>query len=874
MHPYLEYVNPYLGNRLAQFKMDKEFIRADGCCLFDREGNQYLDMIASYGALPFGYNHAAIWQAIKEVESRQEPSFVQPSSLIPAGELARLLAELAPAPLKIVTFANSGAEAVEAALKLCRAKTGRRGILSARNSFHGKTLGALSATGKAMYQQDFGAPVEGFETVPYGDISGLESKLRDKPDYYAAFLFEPIQGEGGIILPPPGYLQAAQRLCSTYGVLFVADEIQTGLGRTGSLFACQAEELRPDVLLLAKALGGGIMPIGACLCSEEVYTEAFALKHSSTFAANTLACRVGLAALRLLTAHDCELLAHVKAAGDYLKAGLLSLQSKYPQLIAQVRGKGLLLGLEFNATRSNFPGSLLGIMAEQELLTPAISSYLLNVHKIRVAPTLNGANVIRIEPPLIITLEQCKLALEAISEMLEVLSTGNTAHFLSYLVKKLPEKANRPQSSSKAPLRPEIVATSGESRFAFLVHPIDIQKYVDFDNTLSAYTEEELTHLASRWNKMVRPFVISGMRVVSKTGQTAYGEFIALARTAEELLALPQAEVLSEIEEAVQLACSRGASIVGLGAYTSVATRGGQLLLESPTAITTGNSYTVVSAAEALNGAAERLGLRPGSTTTAILGASGSIGRAACILLAENTSQLILLGNPKWPAPSRRRLLKIITEVIAYLLTLSDKGKPFQPNTIGDKILKQLPAVSSLSPEELNRVAQQLAEKEEGFTISFDADRELLSADVILSATSSPHFLLTPHNLKAGALVCDISRPGNVSPDVKEQRPDVLVIDGGIIEVPGRPDLGWNFGFEPGLAYSCMAETMMLSLERHNQHTSIGADLNLPTITRLGSLAQRHGFKLAGYRSFNKPLSEEAWLKALRHREIRAASIS
>ena len=268
MHPFAEFVNPYLGKLLASIKMDKKFVRGEGCYLFDDSGNRYLDCIAAYGALPFGYNPKAIWDVINDFQRSMEPSFVQPSALEAAGILAELLIKIAPADLRYVTFTNSGAEAAEAAVKLCRSATGRHGILSTIKGFHGKTLGALSATGNSSYQTVFGAPVEGFAHIPFGDADALEKELKNKKDFYAAFFVEPIQGEGGIVEPPKGYLKNVREICSKYGVRLVADEIQTGLGRTGKMFACADENVSPDVLLLAKALGGGIIPIGACLSNE------------------------------------------------------------------------------------------------------------------------------------------------------------------------------------------------------------------------------------------------------------------------------------------------------------------------------------------------------------------------------------------------------------------------------------------------------------------------------------------------------------------------------------------------------------------------------------------------------------------------------
>ena len=187
---------------LGRLWLDKRFVRGEGCELIDDDGRRYLDCIAAYGALPFGFNPAEIWQSLLDVQRNCEPSFVQPALLDAAGELAERLLAIAPSNLRYVTFANSGAETVEACIKLCRIATGRMGILSASNSFHGKTLGALSATGNPHYQAGFGAPSSDFHTIPYGDVEALRHELETRPGHYAAFLVEPIQGEGGIVVPP------------------------------------------------------------------------------------------------------------------------------------------------------------------------------------------------------------------------------------------------------------------------------------------------------------------------------------------------------------------------------------------------------------------------------------------------------------------------------------------------------------------------------------------------------------------------------------------------------------------------------------------------------------------------------------------------
>ncbi len=860
MHPYAEYVNPVLGTRLHQLNLDKVFRKGSGCDLTDADGNTYLDFIASYGALPFGFNHPEIWSAIHQVEESLEPSFIQPSYLEAAGSLAKKLVELAPSGMQYVTFGNSGAEANEAAFKMARIYTGRLGILTTDNSFHGKTLGALSATGKDSYQKGFGAPVAGFERIPFGDTAALEAAFQAKPDFFAALIVEPIQGEGGIIIPPDGYLQEALAICHRYGALLIVDEVQTGLGRTGKLFACEYDGITPDIMTLAKALGGGIFPIGACLATAEVYTDSFGEKHSTTFGGNTLACRIGLTVLDLLTRDDGALLTQAAVNGAYLLERLQTIQQKYPRIIRAVRGRGLMLGLELGVTQDNLPESLLGIIADQEFLSPVVSSYLLNVEKLRVAPTLNGAAVIRLEPPLIVTREQCVRAMDSIERMTLKLAAGNTAAFLAHLV-----GAESPQLAARdIPPKPMPQASGqpNEGRFAFLVHPLYLKNYLEFDETLKLFSEKQLQDMVWRWNDLVEPFVVAQTKFTSKTGQEAYGEFICVCRTSEQLMTMPREKVLAELGKAVELGRDRGAGIVGLGAYTSVVSKGGKDLRNLGVAVTTGNSYTVAAAADAALEAARRLQINVAESIAAVVGATGSIGRAVAMLLAEKVSSLVLIGNPNNQEHSRRRLMKVTAEIYQYL----NRPGLVAGGPIAEFVRNHPRIPRPEAPlEEYQAFAESVIGKSP-VVYTVDLAHFLPLADLVVTATSQVNSLITPEMLKFGAIVCDVARPQDVSAEVKDARPDVLVIDGGVVAVPGMPDLGWNFGFEKGLAYACMSETMMLALEQEYRHYSLGIDINMETIDYTKQLAKKHGFMLAGFRSFDRPLAPEAWERVIRAR--------
>jgi acetylornithine/succinyldiaminopimelate/putrescine aminotransferase/predicted amino acid dehydrogenase/acyl carrier protein len=849
-HPFVEYVNPHLGAMLEKLDLAKSFARGEGCYLFDREGRRYLDFIAQYGALPFGFNAKAIWDAVTAVREAGEPSFVQPSFLDAAGELARRLVAAAPAGLGIVTFSNSGAEAIEAAIKLSRAATGRLGVLTTSGSFHGKTLGALSATGNPKYQEGFGAPVAHFDSLPFGDDRALEEAFARKPGYYAALILEPIQGEGGIVEPPPGYLLRAQELARDSGTLLVVDEIQTGLGRTGAMFACESEGLSPDIMTLAKALGGGLMPIGATLCRREIYSQAFATKHSSTFAGNTLACRVGLAALDLLEENDRALILQVAENGARLKAELLSLQARFPEIVTSVRGRGYMLGVELSADRKTWSSSLLGYAAEQDLLAPLVASYLLNVEGVRTAPTLNGSNVLRIEPPLVATWKDCEWFLGAFERTLSTLAKGDTAEFIGHLVgydgRSAPASRSVRHVSSGRPrsFGAGKTASEGDGRFAFLMHPLDGASYKEFDPGLARLDRDQLRELGRRLVGELSPMSVGEAVVESRAGARASGEFIVVPHDAEELLSRSPEDVLGTIETAARSALARGAGIVGLGGFLSIVTCGGLYLRNRGLpAITTGNSYTVVAAEHAIRETCESRGVQPGGATLAVVGASGAIGRATSIRLASEFSRLILIGNPENAERSRRRLLEVASDVLFHLF----RAKPGAESPEGG-LLDRLEPLRRLLPRDASRAelmarVRETGAMEDAIVITTNAGDWLPTAEVVVTATSSVDRLIAPENLRSGAIVCDLSRPSNVSEAVERTRSDVQVFAGGVVRLPADSDLGVRFGLDPGYVYACMAETMLLAIERRYQDTSVGLNLDLDTIEELKALSQRHGFE-------------------------------
>lgn len=408
-----EFLNSGLVQLMGLLHFDRVFVRADGCHVFDERGDDYLDCLGGYGALNLGHNPKVVWEAIKRVS--EMPNILQASLGRMPAILAHNLAQVTPGKLQRTFFSNSGAEAVECALKMARAATGRRVIISLEGSFHGKTFGALSATGQSKYQEPFVPMVPGFETIPYGDVGALALYDRMRKRDVAAFIVEPILGEGGVLLHPPNYLSHVAELCREHGALLILDEIQTGFGRTGRLFAAEYDRVEPDIMCLAKSLSGGCIPIGATVATDQVWQKAFGgifncLRHTSTFGGSTIPCAAGIAALGTIV--EGKLSERAAAVGDYLLREFRELAGQY-HFIKEVRGQGLLIGIEFNV-----PKGWVGKQA-YEFVGSMIAGALLNEHRVITAYTLNNPATVRIEPPLVISDQDAERCVEAMRKVLK-----------------------------------------------------------------------------------------------------------------------------------------------------------------------------------------------------------------------------------------------------------------------------------------------------------------------------------------------------------------------------------------------------------------------------------------------------------------------
>jgi ornithine--oxo-acid transaminase len=415
---YAQAINPQFVKMLRTIGYDRLWSRAEGAYIFDSDGRRFLDMNGGFGMFNAGRNNPRIRQALQDVLDLDTPGSVQLGVSLLPGLLGRELLMRMPERIEHCLFTNSGTEAVEAALKLGRAAAGRSRVLSASKAFHGLTLGSLSANGGAEWSERFGPLLPEFDQVPWNDLDALEEEL--KQEDVALFVVEPVQGKG-VNLPAPGYLEGAQELCRRYGTYFVLDEVQTGFGRTGKMFALEHWGLEPDIVTVSKSLSGGYIPVGACLISKEVYDSVFdslehAVSHGSTFAPNDLAMAAGLATLHELDEHG--LVERSAKLGNLLLERTKPFVERY-DVVREVRGLGLMWAIEFQEPEG---GSRTWRMLERR--QPGIFSQLVAVplfseHAILIQTAGHHMNVLKGIPSLTVTEADIEYFASALEQTLQ-----------------------------------------------------------------------------------------------------------------------------------------------------------------------------------------------------------------------------------------------------------------------------------------------------------------------------------------------------------------------------------------------------------------------------------------------------------------------
>ncbi|HVR74657.1 MAG TPA: aspartate aminotransferase family protein [Planctomycetota bacterium] len=420
-----QHVNPQLARVLRTIGFDKSWVRGEGPYLYDLQGRQHLDMLAGYGVFNVGRNHPTVRKALVDFLAEDHASLVQIEAPLASGILAEELKKRVPASLDTVYFTSSGTEGIETAIKFARCATGRPRVLYCDRAFHGLTNGSLSLNGDAAFRDGFAPFLPGCDPIALNDLAALEAEL-SRGDV-AAFVVEPIQGKG-VFIATDEFLRGARALLTKHGALFVLDEVQTGLGRTGKLFGWEHSGVVPDLLVLSKALSGGYVPVGAVLLGRETFLKVFSSRercvvHSSTFGQGALAMVAGLASLHVID--EEKLVESSRRMGDLLVKGLLELKERF-ELVREIRGRGLMIGIEFGRPTSFRlrMGWDLVHKLHNDLFAQAIIMPLLTDHAILTQVAGHGLDVIKLIPPLVIGEADVARFLEAFKDVL-----GRCHHF-------------------------------------------------------------------------------------------------------------------------------------------------------------------------------------------------------------------------------------------------------------------------------------------------------------------------------------------------------------------------------------------------------------------------------------------------------------
>jgi acetylornithine/succinyldiaminopimelate/putrescine aminotransferase/predicted amino acid dehydrogenase len=791
---YGRFCRPGLVPLFQAIGLDVTYERAKGDYLWHRRGHKLipvLDLVGGYGANLFGHNHPDLVAAARALLDAEVPVLAQASC---RGGAARLAEELCRRLGDyVVTFTNSGTETVEAAVKHCLLERPRKVFWALKGAFHGKTLGAIQFTW--LYRDPYQNCGPSVHFLDPNAPATWEEELKRVNEVGAVFI-EPIAGEGGVRPVPPAFISWITKVCRENDIPLVVDEIQTGMGRTGTFLAAEALGIKPDYICLSKALGGGLAKIGALLVRRERYVEEFSVKHTSTFAEDDFSSGIALEALRILDRDGLP--ARCKKAGDFLIGELRKLQRRFPEQIKDVRGAGLMVGLELYDYRHG--GSYaLRMLSKQQHLGYLVASYLLNAHQIRIAPTLSEPLTLRLEPSAYVKTQDLERFVEAATWLCRALRAEDLGHLTRF---RIGSPAGSIVDYSRVPRLYRDEPPRTLRRVAFLGHLLSDEYVTTCEPSLEGFGTQELEDYLDKSMRIISPTIFDRVNVRSRTGEEVHLSFIGMGLSSRQILhAMRNRDtqwIMRRIEEAVRLARDESCSVIGFGGYTSIVTANCLRVRTRGIALTSGNSLTVGMGLRAIQEATRENGIQLSGVRLAVIGATGNIASTYAIMMAPKVAELVLV--------------------------IRDLASP--------KLAGLLKTIRQATPNASVRVTESI--------------EEISDCSVIITASNTPEPLIYSRYLAGGPVViCDISLPSDVADEVKRDRPDVLVIQGGVVKLPHNEDLEiGGIPLRKGHVFSCMAETMLLGLEGVQTDDSIGS-VKPGNVLKVLSMAEKHGFSLA-----------------------------
>ncbi len=792
MHDYGLHCRPGLVRLLEAIGLDAEYVRAEGDLLWQRRGGrlvEVLDLVGGYGANLFGHHHPELVQEAARLLREQVPVFVQGSVRTGAARLAGALRERLGDYLVIQT--NSGAETVEAALKHAYLERERPLFWAVAGGFHGKTLGAVQLTGS--YKEPFEALGFRVRFLDPDDPADWEAAAQDVDEVAAAFV-EPVLGEGGVRALPAAFVAWLSATCRDAGIPLVVDEIQSGMGRTGTFLASEQIGLEPDYLCLSKALGGGLAKIGALLIRRERFVEEFSVIHTSTFSEDGLSSGIALKALEIL--HRDDLPARCAEKGAYLVERLDALRRRFPEVVAEARGRGLMVGFELRDQRDS-PSNILRLVAEHDYLGGFAAAYLLNVHNIRVAPTLSNPCTLRIQPSAYITEARLDRFVDAAASLCEAIQAQDAGHLVGFQMGRAPSEIVEYQGTH--PFKREQPRTA--RRVAFLGHLIEPSDLTIWDPSLKVFSGEELERYLEKAARVLSPKIFDRVHIRSRTGEELHLSCICLVLSSHQIERAFRGRdyewIVEKIEEAVVLAREAGCQIIGLGGYSPILTGNCKRLTTTGIALTSGNSLTAGMGIVALKEAALDNDIDLAQARLAVIGAHGNISSTYALMMAPLVAELVLI-------------------------------------------------VRNLASPALKALVEEIYGVNPHVKVSiFDSVEAIRDCSLVVAASNSARPLIYPRHLNAEPVViCDISIPHDVSSEVLLSCPNVTVIQGGVVRLPFNDDfvIG-GIPLEAGHIFACLAETILMGFGDADFEGSIGPITPDGVETTL-KMAQAHGFTL------------------------------
>lgn len=841
-------INEYRQNLLNKFKISLNPQSAKDNIFYLSNGQIAYDYLAQYGAVPFGHNPEFLKEAIQNYFSSNQASFIQPNIHPKVEEFATTLIESVNSNLysRCITT-NSGAETVEAALKLARIKTGRRKVLGIFKGFHGKTFAALSASGSNRFKMPYIHDSDSYEYVNLNDTDALINKL--STNEFAAFIVEPVLGEGGMLPATCEFLKLAVELCEKNGTMSIFDEIQTGLGRLGDICAAKKYKIFPDCILFSKALGGGIVPIGAVIYKEQFYDFNFDKKHSSTFANNSLSATVALNVINHLNNTENKIYENVNNLSKYLDERIRNLTDQHSDII-NFTGQGLMRAFEFYNKEAQ-QNILINFCQNNGSLAYIICGFLLKNHNIFVMPLLSQPCSIRFEPPLNINSHDIDRFINALEEICKIIKNGRYDVLFGNLIDI--DKDSLPDLSISFPVSyvddtkiAEINYKTVDKNlnagktFAFFIHATSAEDLVNtFPYSIKQnFNDNQLRQLADEILDIARidysPDVGAFFSVYNDKTY-ANGMFIFSPLSPKDMMRLNEKEKLDLMLEYLQVAEENGAELVGLGAYTSVIANGGTSILPHANnlTVTNGNSLTALSTVESLFSLIEDKNVE--DACAVIVGARGSVGKIAVSGVAHKYGNLILLGRPGSE-------LKIQQDIIPYLIqSCLTTDYQISKNSFFDKLSSYL-STTDYKKINFDKLVDDFLEL--GLSLEVDYQIAFSKADAVISATSEGKGFLNTKYLKKSALVFDAARPFDFVND-----DDFKIYEGGLVRQPNEVFYSdCNMVKAPaGINLACLSETIALALDNTEEHQSIGKSIDFKKASNILNIAKKQGFKSVNY---------------------------